>query len=58
MEQIKKKLATLKDEKEAALEKADEEAQQRKEVEARADAVSDGPLSLSLTHTHPTHTPI
>ena len=39
MEQIKKKLATLKDEKEAAIEKADEAEAQRKEAEAKAEAV-------------------
>ncbi len=52
MEQIKKKLSTLKEEKEAAIEKAEEATQQKKEAEARADSVS---LSLCLSHTH-THT--
>ncbi len=42
MEQIKKKLASLKDEREAAVERADEAEAQKKEVEARADAVSAG----------------
>ena len=53
MEQIKKKLATLKEEKEVALEKAEEATQQKKEAEAKADAVSRSlslllPLSLAL----------
>ncbi len=39
MEAIKKKLANLKSEKEAADEKADEAEAQKKEAEARADAV-------------------
>ena len=41
MEQIKKKLANLKDEKEAAVERAEEAEAEKKETEARADAVSD-----------------
>ena len=40
MEQIKKKLANLKDEKERALEKAEDAEAERKEADARADAVS------------------
>ena len=40
MEQIKKKLATLKEEKENAIEKADEAEQKRKEAEAKAETVS------------------
>ena len=40
MEQIKKKLASLKDEKEAAIERAEEAEREKKEAEARADAVS------------------
>ena len=39
MEQIKKKLASLKEEKEVALERAEELDREKKEVEARADAV-------------------
>ena len=39
MEQIKKKLAKLKDEKDAAEERADDAEAQKKEAEARADAV-------------------
>ena len=39
MEQIKKKLANLKAEKDAAEEKADEAESRRKEAEARAEAV-------------------
>lgn len=42
MEAIKKKLASLKQDKEAAVEDADEAKAQAKEAEARADAVSDG----------------
>lgn len=50
MEQIKKKLATLKEEKEVALEKAEEATQLKKEAEAKADAVSRSlsPPSISL----------
>lgn len=40
MEAIKKKLATLKEEKENALEKAEDAETRRKEAEARAEAVS------------------
>lgn len=39
MEQIKKKLANLKSEKEAAEERAEDAEAQKKEAEARADAV-------------------
>ena len=39
MEQIKKKLSTLKDEKEKAEERADDAEALRKEADARADAV-------------------
>ena len=39
MEQIKKKLAALKDEKEAAIERAEEAEVSRKEAEARVDGV-------------------
>lgn len=42
MEAIKKKLANLKEEKEAAIEKADEIEAQKKESDARADAVRNG----------------
>ena len=40
MEAIKKKLSALKDEKEAAVEKAEETDRVKKLAEARADAVS------------------
>ena len=40
MEAIKKKLANLKEEKEAALERADECEAKRKEADERAEAVS------------------
>ena len=40
MEGIKKKLAALKEEKENAIERADEAERGKKEAEARADAVS------------------
>lgn len=40
MEQIKKKLNTLKEEREAAVEKAEEAEAQKKEAEERADVVS------------------
>ena len=66
MEQIKKKLSSLKDEKEAAIERADEAEQRRKDADAKVDAVSSLSLSLSPPppppplvchlHTHP-HTP-
>ncbi len=39
MEQIKKKLAALKTEKEDAIERAEEAEKEKKEAEARADAV-------------------
>ena len=39
MEAIKKKLANLKEEKETALERAEDAEAQKKEAEARADAV-------------------
>lgn len=45
MEQIKKKLASLKQEKDDAIDKAEEAERGRKEAEARAEAVSQ--LSLS-----------
>ena len=41
MEAIKKKLAILKEEKEAAVEKAEEAERQKKDAQARAEAVSD-----------------
>lgn len=47
MDQIKKKLAALKDEREAAVERADDAEAQRKEAEGRADAVRSG-----ILHTH------
>ena len=40
MEAIKKKLTALKEEKEVAIERADEAEQQRKDAEAKLDAVS------------------
>ena len=40
MEAIKKKLASLKEEKEAAIERADDSAAMKKEAEERADIVS------------------
>lgn len=40
MEAIKKKLAALKDEKEAAIERAEEAEQQKKEAEAKNEQVS------------------
>lgn len=40
MEAIKKKLAILKEEKEAAVEKAEEAERQKKDAQARAEAVS------------------
>ena len=40
MDQIKKKLASLKEEKEIACERAEEAEREKKEAEARADAVS------------------
>ena len=40
MEAIKKKLSSLKEEKEIAVEKAEEAEQSKKAAEARADAVS------------------
>lgn len=39
METIKKKLASLKDEKDSALERVEEVEQEKKEAEARAEAV-------------------
>ena len=39
MEQIKKKLAALKDEKETAIERAEEAEREKKEADARADVV-------------------
>lgn len=42
MEQIKKKLASLKDEREAAVERAEEAEAQKKEADARAEAVRIG----------------
>ena len=41
MEAIKKKLAILKEEKEAAVEKAEEAERQKKDAQSRAEAVSD-----------------
>lgn len=40
MDQIKKKLANLKDEKERALERAEDAEAEKKESESRADTVS------------------
>ena len=40
MEQIKKKLASLKQERDDAVDKAEEAERERKEAEARAEAVS------------------
>lgn len=48
MDQIKKKLAALKDEREAAVEKADEAEAQRKEADARAEAVRSRALGYGL----------
>jgi len=40
MEAIKKKLSALKDEKEAAVERAEDAEREKKEAEAKADAVN------------------
>jgi len=52
MEQIKKKLASLKQEKDDAIDKAEEAERGRKEAEARAEAVSQHIVQRDLCKAH------